>query len=113
MAHNNLGAVFVERILGERAENIEQAIRHYEWALEVCTQEVTPDHWAMIREDLGIAYSNQILGEQAENLEEAIQHYKLALEVYTREGTRWTGQCLSATLGMLMQIEYEDSEPRT
>jgi tetratricopeptide (TPR) repeat protein len=35
MTHNNLGTAYLYRIRGERADNLEQAIGHYEQALQV------------------------------------------------------------------------------
>ena len=85
MTHNNLGAAYSERIRGERAENLEQAIGHYQQALEVYTREAFPEQWAGTHNNLGNAYRSRIRGERAENLEQAIRHYEQALEVRTRE----------------------------
>jgi tetratricopeptide (TPR) repeat protein len=75
----------LERIRGERAENLEQAIFHYQQALEVYTRQAYPEDWARTQNNLGNAYRNRIRGERAENLEQAIFHYQQALEVYTRQ----------------------------
>ena len=53
MTHNNLGNAYSERIRGERAENLEQAIQHYEQALAVRTREAFPQDWAMTHNNLG------------------------------------------------------------
>jgi hypothetical protein len=47
MTHNNLGEAYQDRIRGERAENLEQAIAAYEAALEVYTRKAFPEDWAM------------------------------------------------------------------
>ena len=80
---NNLGNAYRNRIWGERAENLEQAIFHYKQALEVRTRQAYPEQWAATQNNLGTAYAERIRGERAENLEQAIFHYKQALEVYT------------------------------
>jgi CHAT domain-containing protein/tetratricopeptide (TPR) repeat protein len=71
--------------LGKRAENLEQAIRHYRQALEVYTRHAFPEDWAMTQNNLANAYAERIRGERAENIEQAIHHYRQALEVYTRQ----------------------------
>jgi CHAT domain-containing protein len=93
MTHNNLGSAFQDRIRGERAENVEQAIGHYEHALQVYTREVFPEDWARIHHNLGSAYQNRTRGERAENLEQAIRHCEQALEVRTWEAfpQDWAG----------------------
>ena len=85
MTQSNLGAFYQDRIRGERAENLEEAIRHLEQALQVRTREAFPMEWAMTQSNLGNAYGNRIRGESAQNLEEAIRHYEQALEVRKRE----------------------------
>ncbi|KOP26269.1 hypothetical protein AMR41_11255, partial [Hapalosiphon sp. MRB220] len=82
---NNLGIAYGDRILGERANNLESAIAAYESALEVRTREAFPQQWATTQNNLGNAYLYRILGERANNLESAIAAYESALEVRTRE----------------------------
>ena len=82
---NNLAAAYAQRIRGDRAENIEQAIFHYQQALEVYTRQAYPEQWATTQNNLANAYSDRIRGDRAENIEQAIFHYQQALEVYTRE----------------------------
>ncbi|WP_228014453.1 CHAT domain-containing protein [Fortiea sp. LEGE XX443] len=81
---NNLATAYSDRILGERAENIEQAIAAYRAALEVRTRTAFPQEWAITQNNLGNAYFVRILGERAENIEQAIAAYRAALEVLTR-----------------------------
>jgi CHAT domain-containing protein len=80
-----LATAYSDRIRGERADNLEEAIRHYELALEVRTRAAFPEQWAGTQNNLANAYSDRIRGERADNLEAAIRHYELALEVRTRE----------------------------
>ena len=56
-------------IRGERADNLEQAIHHYEQALQVYTRETFPRSWAMTEGSLALALSERIRGERADNLE--------------------------------------------
>jgi CHAT domain-containing protein/type II secretory pathway pseudopilin PulG len=87
----NLALAYINRIRGERAENLEQAIALFQHALQVYTREQFPVHWALTVNNLALAYSNRICGERAENLEQAIALFQQALQVYTREN--FPGQC--------------------
>jgi CHAT domain-containing protein len=80
-----LGSAYNNRIKGERAENIENAIAAYDAALQVYTREAFPQNWAMTQNNLGVAYNYRIKGERAENIENAIAAYNAALRIYTRE----------------------------
>lgn len=82
MAQNDLGNAYYKRIHGERAENLEQAISHYEQCLEVITHQTYPELWAIIKDNVATAYQERIRGERAENLELAISHYEQALKVF-------------------------------
>ncbi|MDZ8238504.1 MAG: CHAT domain-containing tetratricopeptide repeat protein [Nostoc sp. ChiQUE01a] len=84
MTQYNLGNVYTNRIQGEKAENLEQAIDWYEQSLQVYKSEPFPYEWASTQNNLGIAYNKRIRGEKAENLELAIACHKKALEVRTR-----------------------------
>jgi CHAT domain-containing protein/tetratricopeptide (TPR) repeat protein len=70
---------------GTRWLNLELGITAYELALQVYTQDIFPEQWAMTQNNLANAYKNRIQGDRSENLEQAIAAYKLALQVYTRE----------------------------
>ncbi len=89
--NNSIGIAWSDLPTGDRAENVEKAIRHYELALEVWTHEAYPADWATTQNNLGAAYIDRVRGERAENVESAIEHYTQALEVYTREAfpERW------------------------
>ncbi|MEA3340519.1 MAG: CHAT domain-containing tetratricopeptide repeat protein, partial [Chloroflexota bacterium] len=76
---------YADRIRGDRADNIERAIHHYNQALEIRTRQAFPKGWAATQNNLGEAYRNRIRGERAENIERAIHHYSQTLEVRTRQ----------------------------
>ena len=76
MTQNNLANAYNDRIRGDRADNIEQAIEHYELALKVRTQKDFPADWAMTQNNLANAYSDRIRGDRADNIEQAIEHYQ-------------------------------------
>ena len=81
MTQNNLAAAYNDRIQGDRAENIEQAIEHYHQALKVRTQKDFPADWAATQNNLANAYNTASEGDRAENIEQAIEHYQQALKV--------------------------------
>ncbi|MFN7502909.1 MAG: CHAT domain-containing protein, partial [Dolichospermum sp.] len=81
---NNLGTAYSDRIRGDKAENLENAIAAYNKALEVSTRTDFPVQWATTQNNLGTAYSDRIRGDKADNLENAIAAYEQALEVRTR-----------------------------
>jgi CHAT domain-containing protein len=105
MTQNNLGLAYRDRILGEKAENVEKAIAAYSAALEVYTRSAFPQDWAMTQNNLGAAYSDRILGEKAENVENAIAAYSAALEVYTRSAFPQDWAETLFNLGTLYQNE--------
>ena len=81
---NNLGTAYRDRIRGDKADNLENAIAAYIQALEVSTRTDFPVQWAMTQNNLGIAYFKRIRGDKADNLENAIAAYNEALKVRTR-----------------------------
>ncbi len=76
----------VERIKGDKADNLELAIDACIQALTKShTREAFPEEWARTQNNLGNAYSKRIKGDKADNLELAIDAYTQALQVRTRE----------------------------
>jgi len=84
MTQNNLGEAYRTSFWGERANNLEQAIRCYEKVLQVYTYEAFPERWATTQNNLAAAYGERVCGSRAENLERAIAHFQNALQVHTR-----------------------------
>lgn len=76
--------------LGNRASNLEIAIKGYRVVARVFTSKAFPEDWATLQTNLGNAYLDRILGERAENLEAAIDCYFAALEVYTSKALLMT-----------------------
>ncbi|MDB9432275.1 DUF3110 domain-containing protein, partial [Microcystis aeruginosa] len=79
----NLAVAYIDRIRGEKAENLERAIAACQEALKVRTFDAFPQEWAATQNNLAVAYINRIRGEKAENLERAITTCNEALKVYT------------------------------
>ncbi|MEC4818465.1 MAG: CHAT domain-containing tetratricopeptide repeat protein [Scytonema sp. PMC 1069.18] len=85
MTQNNKAAAYLDRIRGDKFENIEKAIVACKSALEVRSFRAFPRQWAMTQHNLGIAYRKRILGERSENIELSIKAFNNALEVRTFE----------------------------
>ncbi|WP_333366271.1 tetratricopeptide repeat protein [Microcoleus sp. herbarium14] len=84
-ALGRLGNLYQQYPLGDRANNLEEAIASYNVAFTVYTRDAFPEDWAMTQNNLGNAYHNRIRGDKADNIELAIECYQAALYVYTRD----------------------------
>jgi CHAT domain-containing protein/tetratricopeptide (TPR) repeat protein len=82
---NELGNTSRENPLGDRMQNLEDAIDAYHHALEILTYEAFPQDWAAIWNNLGLTLVDRIRGDKAQNLEDAIDAYHHALKVFTYE----------------------------
>lgn len=69
----------------DRAENLEQAIVHYEQALEVYTRKSLPEEWAQTLNNLAAVYGQRIREGRAKNIEQTIDYLEQLLEVRTRK----------------------------
>ncbi|HEY9795776.1 MAG TPA: CHAT domain-containing tetratricopeptide repeat protein [Leptolyngbyaceae cyanobacterium] len=81
----SFASVIAEFLLGDRAQNVEEAIACHQTALQVITRDTNPKLWGDTQNALAITYCNRIKGDQAENLENAIDAFEKALQVLTRE----------------------------
>ncbi len=85
MTQNNLALALSDRIRGDRAKNLEDAIACYRAALEVRTQGGFTNR---LGDDFKIISPMHTVTDQrdrAQNLEDSIACYRAALEVYTQE----------------------------
>ncbi|WP_258169735.1 CHAT domain-containing protein [Nostoc sp. 'Peltigera membranacea cyanobiont' N6] len=84
---------YYNRIRGEKAENIENAIAAFNADLTVTTSETFPLQWAMTQHNVGLAYRDRIRGNKAENIENAINAFNNALSVIPSEAfpQDWAG----------------------
>lgn len=81
----NLGSAYINRIRGDRAENLELGVRYLEEALQSYDINIDPEMWALIQSDLGRAHFLRIKGKRATNLERAIEYFDKALLIFTYE----------------------------
>lgn len=75
-----LGLTYLARRRGNRWDNLEAAIAHFQYAGEILTREEAPVDWAYLQAGLGLAYKEQA----PEDIERAIDHFQNALIVSTR-----------------------------
>ena len=88
----NLATAYSNRIRGDRAENIEQAIAAYQQSLTVRTQTAMPVEWAHHHDEPGDRLLQRIRGDRAENIEQAIVAYQQCLTVMTQSALPVDGQ---------------------
>ncbi|MEL0587206.1 MAG: CHAT domain-containing protein [Candidatus Thiodiazotropha sp. (ex. Lucinoma kazani)] len=82
----NIAVNYIDRIGGERATNIEEAIRRSEAVLKVVSHKDIPSMWWVRAKDrLGTAYMDRVEGNHAENIETAIVCLSEALDAAVSE----------------------------
>ena len=83
---NNLGIAYLQRINGDRADNLEKAIAHLDRGVDGLTRaRPSPASGRWYQHNLALVYSSRTVGEKADNMEKAIAAYEAALTVRTRE----------------------------
>ncbi|MEB3356131.1 MAG: CHAT domain-containing tetratricopeptide repeat protein, partial [Synechococcales bacterium] len=94
----NLATAYRNRIRGDKAQNIEDAIAAYQQSLTVRTQAAMPVEWATTMMNLANAYLNRIRGDKAQNIEDAIAAYQQSLTILTPATNPY--DCLIAARGL-------------
>ncbi|MHC5821669.1 MAG: tetratricopeptide repeat protein, partial [Nostoc sp.] len=116
---NNLGIVYrdacggqSQRILGDKAENLEKAIACYQNALSIRTREDFPELWAQTQMNLASAYRHRLRGDTAEKVEIVIAANQSALQVYTKAAfpTNWAEVHINLANAYLHRIHGDRSE---
>jgi len=95
-----LGAAYMARAAGVRAENIEQAIAAFERAARDATAKAFPQDWIASKNNLAAAYMSRVRGEKASNAENAIAAYRAALAVATPADFPKEWAALQSNLGI-------------
>src|SRR5499426_3437582 len=80
-----LAQVYLDRVPGERSQNIEKAISAFNAAAQIATKASLPANWGSIQVGLSKAYWHRIEGRRADNLELSIQAAEAALSVFTSD----------------------------
>ena len=81
----SIGQGLAESLVGDRRQQLEEAIERYGLALEVMPRETSPEAWAHVKMCQGNALEARVEGDEIQNVEDAIARYGEALEVYTQE----------------------------
>jgi tetratricopeptide (TPR) repeat protein len=86
----NLGNAYADLPTGDRAENIQRAITHYQNALRFYTEHETESpirlmEYARLQSKLGDAYADLPTGNRANNLQQAINYYYNAIRIYNEQ----------------------------
>ena len=82
---NELGYSLMQSQFGNRAQNLELALSHYQKALDARPRESFPREWAQTINNLGSAYILRVEGDRQVSLEQAINCFEQALQVYKKE----------------------------
>ena len=78
----DLAAAYLDRVQGDRLENIEKSIKLIKRALTVLNKYNEPREWLKAMANLGIAYHYRIKTEpELDNLEKAIECFEKSLEI--------------------------------
>jgi hypothetical protein len=77
--------VYLNRIIGEKATNIEVAIECHKAALEIFQRGQFPTEWGATQYYLGTAYQNRVYGNKAENSQISFDYFQAASEISQEE----------------------------
>ncbi|MEK6337448.1 MAG: CHAT domain-containing protein [Acidobacteriota bacterium] len=80
----NLAVTYLDRIRGDRIENVERVIALCDAALGTYTRDDFPEIWAKLQSTLGKVFRTRIRGVRRENLDRSAAHNQAALEVINR-----------------------------
>ncbi|GEM_PF-2956231 len=80
----DLAEAYIQRISGDRAENIETALQHFNNLTSIWTRESAPEKWAATQAVLANAYRERVRGERRDNIEQAIRCGENASELLVR-----------------------------
>ncbi|MGB3514182.1 MAG: CHAT domain-containing protein [Microcoleaceae cyanobacterium] len=109
---NDLGNAYLYRIYGEKAENLESAIKCYKNTLELC--EANREDWAKIQINLGATYVQRIRDDKNKNLKQGIECLSDALSVITQDKFPFEWSKAEANLGIahleLYRIKNDEND---
>jgi len=99
--YTNLGTLYLNRLTGDRGENLGRAIDFYHRALQIVTKETNPSRYATLQHNLANAYANLPSGNLPDNLEQALVHYQEALQIFTPQAFPLQWAATQNKLGLL------------
>lgn len=105
--HLSRASAYWKRARGDRAGNLEEALKSYGIALESLDQEAHATLWASTQINRALALLDRIDGDKATNLEAAIEGIGLALKVFTRSDHPWDWAHAHAQLAVAYRNRLE------
>jgi tetratricopeptide (TPR) repeat protein len=100
-AHRDLGFNYSERICGNRAENLDESIKHYLSALKILRKLDLFGQWAATQNNLAHVYVKRIRGDKSNNQEKSIKCYLSALEFFQKQDSPHQWASIQHNLGFV------------
>jgi CHAT domain-containing protein/tetratricopeptide (TPR) repeat protein len=88
---------------GDRAENLEHALRHCRAGADVYRRETEPLEWARAQQQLGRVYRDRVFGDPRDNAARSLAALTAAQEVFTRAEHPREWALLRNTVGTLLR----------
>jgi len=96
-----MGALYLNDLQGDRAENIEKAIACLQAVLHFFTEQDVPFEWAQTHNYLGWAYRDRLQGNREENQEQGMLFFEAALRVLSEDEAPIDWAMIQSNLGVL------------
>ncbi|MGC5332870.1 CHAT domain-containing protein [Micromonospora sp. DT62] len=101
--HLALSRVFAKRRHGDRAENMESALRHCHAAVDGLKNMASLQLWAQAQLQLGRIYRDRLFGDRHDNADKALAALRAALQVFTRDANPYRWGRVRNTMGTVYQ----------
>jgi tetratricopeptide (TPR) repeat protein len=108
VAQHDLGFAYSERVRGDRAENLENSIKHYLSASKIFRKSDLLRQWAMTQNKLAHVYIKRIKGDKSNNQEKSIQCYLSALELLQKQDSPREWTAIQYNLGFAYSQRIKD-----
>lgn len=111
MLQNYLATIYADRTLGDRGDNIEQAIGFEQTAINTLGRDHSTE-WAEAQALLGSLYSHRLRGSRSENLERGIRAIQSALDATdaNADAVGWSFRQAGLGLTLLDRIEGDHAD---
>lgn len=84
-AQRILAGAYANRALGDRSENIERSLEHFELAADEELKRTDPTSWSRVQREIARVYRLRSQGNAGDNVREALARYDAASEAYPRK----------------------------
>jgi tetratricopeptide (TPR) repeat protein len=104
MLFHELGGAYVRRLQGDKAENVETALRAYRQAFYWTDRDSEPVEWGAEAASLASTFVSRSEGDPQENTKVAIELLDEAVDVFAKEGdrARWAAAATNLATNRLM-----------